>query len=141
MPSQVVIHEHHQNSYTNKCDPWAMEATRFGRAVGGGWGFSSTKFGIVSDNILGALAIANGTLVTATANQNSNLFFALCGASANSFDIVTQFTFRVHDVSFPITHFKYTWIMKNQQFQSFKAFQTWGVEISDYILASLYMDP
>lgn len=57
-----------------------------GHALGGGYGFSSRKFGLVTDNILEAQVVtANGTVVTANANQNSDLYFALRGAGANSF--------------------------------------------------------
>jgi hypothetical protein len=41
---------------------------------------------MVTDNILEAqVVIANGTLVTANAQQNSDLYFALRGAGATSF--------------------------------------------------------
>jgi FAD/FMN-containing dehydrogenase len=57
-----------------------------GLSLSGGWGFSSRKFGVVSDKILEAqVVIANGTLVTANAKQNSDLYFALRGAGATSF--------------------------------------------------------
>ena len=113
-----------------------------GHALGGGWGFSSRKFGLVTDNIVEAeVVLANGTVVIANAKQNPDLYFALRGAGANSFGIVTQFTFRVHDVSFPVTHFKYTWTVKGEQFQNFKAFQTWGVNVPAEISASFYLDP
>ncbi|CAK9203171.1 unnamed protein product [Sphagnum troendelagicum] len=113
-----------------------------GHSLGGGWGFSSRQFGMVTDNILEAqVVIANGTLVTANAQQNSDLYFALRGAGATSFGIVTQFTFQVHDVSGPITRFDYSWTNQAQQFQAFKAFQIWGVNAVSEISASFYMDP
>lgn len=113
-----------------------------GHALGGGWGFSSRKFGMVSDNILEAqIVTADGSFVTANANQNSDLYFALRGAGATSYGIVTQFTFRMNNVSFPVTHFKYTWTNSALQFQNFKAFQTWGVGVPAEISASFYMDP
>lgn len=57
-----------------------------GHALGGGWGFTSRKFGLMGDNILEAqVVINNGSLVTANANQNSDLWRALKGAGANSF--------------------------------------------------------
>lgn len=115
-----------------------------GHALGGGWGFSSRKFGLVSDNILECqLVTADGTLVVANANQNSDLYFALRGAGATSYGIVTQFTFRMNDVSAAVTHFKYSWpsSQKSLQFQNFKAFQTWGVNVPAEISADFYMDP
>lgn len=113
-----------------------------GHALGGGWGFTSRKFGLVSDNILSAeLVTANGTVVTASQTSHPDLLFALRGAGANSFGIVTQFTFRVHDVSAPVTHFKYSWTTKAPQFQNFKAFQTWGFNLTNDISAAFYLDP
>lgn len=50
-------------------------------------------------------------------------------------------TFSVHDVSGPITLFQYTWFTKSQQFQNFKAFQTWGRNVPAEISASFYLDP
>lgn len=114
-----------------------------GHALGGGWGFSARKFGMVSDNILEAhVVIANGTLVTANTSQNRDLYFALRGAGAASYGIVTQFTFRMNDVSAPVTHFKFTWT-NNQtvQSQNFKAFQTWGINVPAEISATFHLDP
>lgn len=57
-----------------------------GHALGGGWGYVSGKFGIMSDSILEAqVVINNGSLVTANSTQNSDLWRALKGAGANSF--------------------------------------------------------
>jgi FAD/FMN-containing dehydrogenase len=57
-----------------------------GHALGGGWGFVSRKFGIMADSILEAqVVISNGSVVTASSSQNSDLFRALKGAGANSF--------------------------------------------------------
>nr|6EO4_A Chain A, PpBBE-like 1 [Physcomitrium patens]6EO4_B Chain B, PpBBE-like 1 [Physcomitrium patens] len=113
-----------------------------GHALGGGWGFSSRKFGLVTDNILEVqLVAANGTVVTANAQKNKDLYFAIRGAGATSYGIVTQFTFRVHDVSAPVTHFKYRWNDKAVLFKNFKSFQSWGLNVPAEISAAFYMDP
>lgn len=57
-----------------------------GHSLGGGWGFISRKWGIMADNIVEVeIVIANGTVITANAQKNSDLLFALKGAGANSF--------------------------------------------------------
>jgi FAD/FMN-containing dehydrogenase len=57
-----------------------------GHALGGGWGFGSRKFGVVSDSILEVQIVsANGTLIIANKNQNSGLLFSMKGAGANSY--------------------------------------------------------
>jgi FAD/FMN-containing dehydrogenase len=49
-------------------------------------GHVSRKFGIMADSILEAqVVISNGSVVTASSSQNSDLFRALKGAGANSF--------------------------------------------------------
>ncbi|CAM6102840.1 unnamed protein product [Calypogeia fissa] len=112
-----------------------------GHALGGGWGFVSRKFGIMADNILAMqVVINNGSVVTADAKDNSDLFRALKGAGANSFGIVTQFKFQAHDVSANVTYFEYHFT-KAQQFQALKAYQIWGVNAAAEVSASLYQDP
>ncbi|KAJ7535686.1 hypothetical protein O6H91_12G042700 [Diphasiastrum complanatum] len=112
-----------------------------GHALGGGWGFVSRKFGILSDSIVEAqVVIANGTTVRANAIENVNLLWSLKGAGANSYGIVSQFTFKVHDVSATMTHFSYTFL-KSQQAQTVKAFQIWGQVAVAEVTTSLYLDP
>ncbi|KAJ7517155.1 hypothetical protein O6H91_21G012300 [Diphasiastrum complanatum] len=112
-----------------------------GHALGGGWGFKSRKFGILSDNIVEAqMVTANASVVTANAIENADLLWALKGAGANSFGIVTQFTFTVHDVSAPITHFSYDF-PQSRQAETLKAFQIWGQGAVAEVTASLYLDP
>jgi FAD/FMN-containing dehydrogenase len=61
-----------------------------GHALGGGWGFTSRKHGLMADNMLEAqVVINNGSLVVANSSQNSDLLQALKGAGANSFGIYT----------------------------------------------------
>ncbi|KAJ7542028.1 hypothetical protein O6H91_10G086600 [Diphasiastrum complanatum] len=103
-----------------------------GHALGGGWGFTSRKFEILSDNIIEVEVVTSTAgVVTANANKNADLYWAMRGAGANSFGIVTQFTFRVHDVSAPVTSFSFSF-QKSQQVQTIKAYQ---------LCASLYLDP
>jgi FAD/FMN-containing dehydrogenase len=65
-----------------------------GLTLHGGYGLISRSKGLTLDNILEAtVVLANSTVVTASATQNPDLFWALRGAGA-AFGIVTNFKFK-----------------------------------------------
>jgi FAD/FMN-containing dehydrogenase len=69
-----------------------------GLALGGGSGWLERKFGLASDSMLSAeLATADGHTVTASEDENPELFWALHGAGGN-FGIATELTFRLHEM-------------------------------------------
>ncbi len=70
-----------------------------GHTLGGGVGWLSRKHGMTIDNVIAAEVVtADGQLVTATADENSDLFWALRGGGGN-FGIATRFQFQLHPVS------------------------------------------
>jgi FAD/FMN-containing dehydrogenase len=66
-----------------------------GLTLGGGWGFSNRHLGLTCDNLLSTeLVTASGELVTASATENPDLFWAVRGAAGGNFGVHTSFTFQ-----------------------------------------------
>ncbi|KAJ3094582.1 hypothetical protein HDU97_007885 [Phlyctochytrium planicorne] len=67
-----------------------------GHALGGGYGFLSRKYGLVTDNIVEMTMVdAQGNVLTVNKSNNPELFWALRGAGGGNFGIVTHFKIKV----------------------------------------------
>jgi FAD/FMN-containing dehydrogenase len=67
-----------------------------GLTLGGGFGYLMGKHGLVCDNLLSVeIVMADGEVLTASMDRNSDLFWAVRGAGAN-FGVVTAFRYRLH---------------------------------------------
>lgn len=67
-----------------------------GFVQGGGYGYTSRAFGIQSDLVDAfRVALADGRIVTASAEENPDLFWALRGGTGGNFGVVLQVTYRM----------------------------------------------
>ena len=69
-----------------------------GLTLGGGIGWLARKHGLSCDNVVSAnLVLADGSVVTASAEENADLYWAIRGGGGN-FGIVTSFEFQLHEL-------------------------------------------
>jgi len=67
-----------------------------GFVQGGGYGYTSRAFGIQSDMVESfRVALADGRIVTASAQENAPLYWALRGGTGGNFGVLLQVTYRM----------------------------------------------
>lgn len=69
-----------------------------GLTLGGGFGWLGRRCGMVVDNLLSVdIVTADGRLLTASADENADLFWGLRGGGGN-FGVATSFEYRLHEI-------------------------------------------
>jgi FAD/FMN-containing dehydrogenase len=80
-----------------------------GLVLGGGIGFNMRAHGLTCDGLQGTrIVLADGTALTCSERENSDLFWACRGAGGGNFGIHTAFTFRTFPVG-TYTVFEIAW--------------------------------
>ncbi|WP_420645007.1 FAD-binding oxidoreductase [Candidatus Leptofilum sp.] len=69
-----------------------------GLTLGGGFGHLRNKFGLSCDNLIEVeMVLADGRIVIANAQENSDLFWGIRGGGGN-FGVVTRFSYQLHEI-------------------------------------------
>ena len=80
-----------------------------GLTLGGGFGYLTRRFGWTVDDLEEVeIVLADGSVTRASRDENAELFWALRGGGGN-FGVVTEFTFRLHEVGPQITGGPIAW--------------------------------
>jgi FAD/FMN-containing dehydrogenase len=107
-----------------------------GLTLGGGLGVLGRRYGLTSDRMVSArVVLADGSVVTCDESQEADLFWALRGAGAASFGVVTSFVFRTVPAAHAV-NFHLAWDF-DQAIDVVEAWQTWAPSAPDELAASL----
>ncbi len=105
-----------------------------GLTLGGGVGFSSRKWGLMCDNLVGVeMVTAAGEVVRADEKTNPELLWACRGGGGGHFGIVTSFTFKVHALE-PISGYAIRWDWKHAD-KVLDVWQRWAAEGPDELFS------
>ncbi|MER7666675.1 MULTISPECIES: FAD-binding oxidoreductase [unclassified Streptomyces] len=109
-----------------------------GLTLGGGHGVTSRAYGLTCDSLTSArIVIADGRRLTASAKENTDLFWALRGAGNGNFGVVTELRFRTHPAP-PTVVCYLTWPWSKAA-AVLSAWQRWGPDQPDEIWSSAHL--
>jgi FAD/FMN-containing dehydrogenase len=110
-----------------------------GLALGGGHGVVSRAYGLTCDSLTGATLItADGRQLTADAQTDQDLFWALRGAGNGNFGVVTELRFATHPAPQAVSGYL-TWPWEKAA-ALVQAWQEWGPDQPDEIWSALHLD-
>jgi FAD/FMN-containing dehydrogenase len=109
-----------------------------GLTLGGGLGILGRKYGLTSDQLLGAqVVLADGSIVECDEDREADLFWALRGSGGGNFGVVTSLAFRT--VPAPsATAFDLVWPHAYAS-EIVNVWQVWSPAAPDELAASLHV--
>ena len=107
-----------------------------GLALGGGLGILGRMHGVTSDSLVSAqIVLADGCVLTCDTHHHDDLFWALRGAGAGNFGVVTELAFRTAPAR-PATNFHLSWPYMRTA-EVIDAWQRWAPTAPEELSASL----
>jgi FAD/FMN-containing dehydrogenase len=107
-----------------------------GLTLGGGHGVLGRADGLTLDNLLAArVVLADGSVIDCDEHHHGDLFWALRGAGAGNFGVVTSFTFRLRPAP-RMTNFHLVWSCAHAA-AVIAAWQRWAPHGPDQLAADL----
>ncbi|SEH13126.1 FAD/FMN-containing dehydrogenase [Natronorubrum sediminis] len=98
-----------------------------GLTLNGGYGHLSREYGLAADNLRSVdVVTADGEIVTASAEQNEDLFWGLRGGGGR-FGIATSFEFDLHEVG-PEVYSLFCWFHGDDTAAILEEFHEWSVD-------------
>jgi FAD/FMN-containing dehydrogenase len=112
-----------------------------GHSLGGGFGLLGRPFGLACDSVLSMEVVdASGKILTASEQENPDLFWALRGGGNGSFGVVTNFNFRTSPVNM-VAQFGITWTKTPAQgVKVMQAWQQWLVDLPSSITGTFHVE-
>jgi FAD/FMN-containing dehydrogenase len=108
-----------------------------GHTLGGGYGLSARKHGLMIDNLIQAdIVLPNGQAAITSKNSHPDLFWALRGAGTGNFGIVSEFKFKLFKPPSILTRVHYHYGLDKSE-EAFKAFQKWAASNPDPSITTL----
>jgi FAD/FMN-containing dehydrogenase len=111
-----------------------------GHSLGGGFGLLGRPFGLACDSVVSMEVVdASGKILTASEQENPDLFWALRGGGNGSFGVVTNFNFRTSSVNM-VAKFSITWTKPvAQAVKIVQAWQQWLEHLPSSITGTLHL--
>lgn len=111
-----------------------------GIALGGGLGMVSRKYGVFSDSIVSMTMIdACGNVQEINATSNTDLFWAMRGAGAGSFGLVTEFKIQAYKPPNKVTTISVKYPLETYQ-SVIEAYGAWGSSATHDVMASMILN-